>query len=124
MYVRNLINSINESSFVCMWMTCLFDTDQEQVVSTKEFLSLKFFMKDTGEVDVILGIRIKQNREEISLNQCHYIEKMLTKFNSKGCCELRTPFDPSVKLVPNTRMAISPLEYSHVLGCLMYVMTS
>ncbi|GKC59343.1 hypothetical protein Tco_1086941, partial [Tanacetum coccineum] len=33
-------------------------TDQDQVDKTKEFLSSNFSMKDTGEPDVILGIRI------------------------------------------------------------------
>ena len=73
---------------------------------------------------MILGIRIKRNGKEISLSQCHYIKKVLAKFSSKGCRELRTPFDPSVKLMPNTGMAVSQLEYSQVLGCLMYAMTS
>nr|GEY67123.1 zinc finger, CCHC-type [Tanacetum cinerariifolium] len=33
--------------------------DQDQVDKSKEFLSSNFFMKDMGEADVILGIKIK-----------------------------------------------------------------
>ncbi|GKC15532.1 zinc finger, CCHC-type containing protein, partial [Tanacetum coccineum] len=44
----------------------------EEVDSTKEFLSSRFFMKDMGKADVILGIRIKHesNGIEISQSRC------------------------------------------------------
>ena len=34
-----------------------------------------------------------------------------------------TPSDSNIKLYPNTSIAVSQLEYAHVIGCLMYVMT-
>ncbi|GKD02303.1 zinc finger, CCHC-type containing protein [Tanacetum coccineum] len=37
----------------------IFGTNQVQVDMTKEFLLSRFFMKDMGKADVILGIRIK-----------------------------------------------------------------
>nr|GEU64212.1 hypothetical protein [Tanacetum cinerariifolium] len=61
---------------------------------TKKFLSLRFSKKDMGEADVILGIRIKHESNGIAISQSYYIEK-----------------------------AVSQLEYSRVIGCLMYVMT-
>ena len=124
--VYTKFDELGKGVIICLYVDdmLIFGTDQEQVDSTKEFLSSKFSMKDMGEADVILGIRIKRNGKEISLSQCHYIEKVLAKFSGKGCRELRTPFDPSVKLMPNTGMAVSQLEYSQVLGCLMYAMTS
>nr|GEY61826.1 hypothetical protein [Tanacetum cinerariifolium] len=60
-------------------------------------LSSRFFMKDIGEADVILGIRIK--------------------------LEISTHTDTSKKLMPNNGQAVSQLEYSRVIGCLMYAMT-
>nr|GEZ16016.1 zinc finger, CCHC-type [Tanacetum cinerariifolium] len=41
----------------------IFGTDQDQVDKTKEFLSSKFDMKDLGEAEVILGIRIKRGNK-------------------------------------------------------------
>ena len=38
-------------------------------------------MKDLGEVDTILGIKIKRNSGGYSLNQTHYIEKVVSKFS-------------------------------------------
>ncbi|GJY70905.1 zinc finger, CCHC-type containing protein [Tanacetum coccineum] len=39
-------------------------TDQDQVNKTKEFLSSSFDMKDLGEAEVILGIRIKRGNND------------------------------------------------------------
>nr|GEW88508.1 zinc finger, CCHC-type [Tanacetum cinerariifolium] len=47
------------------------DLDEE------EFLSSKFSMKDTGEADVILVIRIKHESNRIAISQSHYIKKVL-----------------------------------------------
>nr|GEY13101.1 hypothetical protein [Tanacetum cinerariifolium] len=71
--------------------------NKNKVDLTKEFLSLRFSMKDMGEADVILGIRIKH--------------------------EMSTLMDTSEKLMPNNGQAVSQLEYSRLIGCLMYAMT-
>ncbi|GJS84198.1 zinc finger, CCHC-type containing protein [Tanacetum coccineum] len=90
---------------------------------TLEFLSSKFSMKDMGEADVILGIRIKHESNGIAISQSHYIEKVLKKFNYFDCTLVSTPMDTSEKLMPNNGQAVSQLEYSRVIGCLMYAMT-
>ncbi|GKC09820.1 zinc finger, CCHC-type containing protein, partial [Tanacetum coccineum] len=101
----------------------IFGTDPVQVDLTKEFLSSRFSMKDMGEVDVILGIRIKHESNGIAISQSHYIEKVLKKFNYFDCILVSTPMDTSEKLMPNNGQAGSQLEYSRVIGCLMYAMT-
>ncbi|GJR33131.1 zinc finger, CCHC-type containing protein [Tanacetum coccineum] len=60
-------------------------------------LDEEFSMKGMGEADVILGIRIKH--------------------------EMSTPMDISEKLMSNNGHAVSHLEYSRVISCLMYAMT-
>ncbi|XP_071704990.1 secreted RxLR effector protein 161-like [Rutidosis leptorrhynchoides] len=80
-------------------------------------------MKDIGEADVILGIRIERESNGISIYQSHYIENVLRKFNCFDCTHVSTPVDPSEKLMLNQGEVVSKLEYSHVIGCLMYYMT-
>ncbi|GJT29593.1 zinc finger, CCHC-type containing protein [Tanacetum coccineum] len=80
-------------------------------------------MKDTGEADVILGIRIKHESNRIAISQSYYIEKVLKKFNYFDCTPVSTPIDTSEKPMPNNGQAISQLKYSRVIGCLMYVIT-
>ncbi|GJX98294.1 zinc finger, CCHC-type containing protein [Tanacetum coccineum] len=110
---------------ICLYVDdmLIFGTDQVQVDLTKEFLSSRFSMKDMGEADVILGIRIKHESNGIAISQSHYIEKVLKKFNYFDCTPVSTPMDTSEKLMPNNGQAVSQLEYSRVIGCLMYAMT-
>ncbi|GJZ20158.1 zinc finger, CCHC-type containing protein [Tanacetum coccineum] len=92
---------------------------EEKVDMIKEFLSSKFSMKDMGEADVILGIRIKHESNGIAISQSHYIEKVLKKFNHFDCTSVSTPMDTSEKLLPNNGQDVSQLVYSRVIGCLM-----
>nr|GEZ43209.1 zinc finger, CCHC-type [Tanacetum cinerariifolium] len=50
----------------------------QRVDLINEFLSSKFSMKDMKEADVILGIKIKHESNEIAISQSHYIEKAMT----------------------------------------------
>ncbi|GKD59878.1 zinc finger, CCHC-type containing protein, partial [Tanacetum coccineum] len=90
-----------------------------QKLTSKEFLSSRFSMKDIGEADVILGIRIKHESNGIAISQSHYIEKVLKKFNYFECTPVSTPMDTSEKLMPNNGQAVSQLKYSRVIGCLI-----
>nr|GEW77296.1 zinc finger, CCHC-type [Tanacetum cinerariifolium] len=111
---------------ICLYVDdmLIFGTDQNQVNKTKKFLSLMFSMKDMGEANVILGIKIKRENIGIVITQSHYIEKILKKFNREDCSPVSTPMDPIEKLKPNTGKLVDQLEYSRAIGCLMYAMTS
>ncbi|GJX38892.1 zinc finger, CCHC-type containing protein [Tanacetum coccineum] len=97
--------------------------NEKKVDLTKEFLSSRFSMKDMGEADVILGIRIKHESNGTTISYSHYIEKVLKKFNYFDCTPISTPVDTSEKLMPKNGQAVSQIEYSRVIDCLMYVMT-
>nr|GEX42683.1 zinc finger, CCHC-type [Tanacetum cinerariifolium] len=79
---------------ICLYVDdmLIFGTGQNQVDKNKKFLSSKFSMKDMGEADVILGIKIKSENKGI-----------------KSLCQIQH---------------VDQLEYSRVIGCLMYAMTS
>ncbi|GJV64286.1 hypothetical protein Tco_1475114 [Tanacetum coccineum] len=89
----------------------IFGTNQVQVDLTNEFFSSRF------------SIRIKHESNGIAISQSYYIEKVLKKFNYSKCTPVSTPMDTSEKLMPNNGQAVSQLEYSRVIGCLMYAMT-
>ncbi|GJX12094.1 zinc finger, CCHC-type containing protein [Tanacetum coccineum] len=110
---------------ICLYVDhmLIFGTDQVQVDQKKEFLSSNFSMKDMEEANVILGIRIKHRSNGLTISLSYYIEKVLKKFNYFDCTPVSTPMDTSEKLMPNNDQAVSQLEYSRVIGCLMYAMT-
>nr|GEZ63904.1 zinc finger, CCHC-type [Tanacetum cinerariifolium] len=98
--------------------------NEHKLIKLREFLSSRFSIKDMGEADVILGIKIKRENKRIVITQSHYIEKTLKKFNREDCSPVNTPMDPVEKLKPNTGKPVDQLEFLRAIGCLMYVMTS
>ncbi|GKA73386.1 zinc finger, CCHC-type containing protein [Tanacetum coccineum] len=122
--VYSKLDEFGKGVIICLYVDdmLIFSTDQVQVDLTMEFLSSKFSLKDIREANVILGIKIKHESNGIAISLSHYIEKVLEKFNYFEYTQLSTPTDTSEKLMPNNGQAISQLEYSRVIGCLMFSM--
>nr|GEY72231.1 zinc finger, CCHC-type [Tanacetum cinerariifolium] len=76
-------------------------------------------MKDMGEADVILGIKIKRKIKGTVITQSHYIEKMLRKFNHEDCSSVSTSVDPVENLMLNAGKLVDQLKYSRAIGCLI-----
>ncbi|GJT90538.1 zinc finger, CCHC-type containing protein, partial [Tanacetum coccineum] len=123
--VYSKFDETGKGVIICLYVDKILvsGTYQVQVDLTKEFLSSRFSMKDMGEADVILVIKIKHESNGIAISQSHYIANVLKKFNYFDCTSVSTPMDTSEKLMPNNGQAVSQLEYSRVIGCLMYAMT-
>ncbi|KAI3496569.1 hypothetical protein L1887_38934 [Cichorium endivia] len=109
---------------ICLYVDdmLIIGTHLVGILETKKYLSSNFKMKDLGEVDTILGIKLKRTGNEISLSQSHYIEKVLKKFQHLNIKEFNTPFESSVKLKVNSGKAVAQLEYASAIGIMMYAM--
>ena len=77
-------------------------------------------MKDLGETDVILGVKISRDNDSLILSQSHYIEKILKRFHVFEKAPLSIPMGANEKLLPYKGYVISQLEYSKIIGSLMY----
>ena len=93
------------------------------IQSTKDMLNSKFDMKDMGQADVILGVRITRTQDGLLLSQAHYVDAILEKFNRNDTGVARTPMDVSQHLSKNKGEGVQQLEYSRVIGSLMYLMS-
>ena len=80
-------------------------------------------MKDMGLADVILGVKITRTSEGLILSQSHYVKNILGKFSKDDDGVARTPLDTSKHLSKNKGESISQVEYSRVIGSLMYLMS-
>ncbi|KAK1665412.1 hypothetical protein QYE76_053571 [Lolium multiflorum] len=58
---------------------------------------------------------------QITLLQSHYVEKILSRFGYSDCKSSPTPYDPSVIIRKNKRIARDQLRYSQIIGSLMYL---
>jgi hypothetical protein len=101
----------------------IFGNNENGIKEVKDFLSNNFEMKELGVADVILNIKL--HREEgnggISLVQNHCVEKVLNHFGYSECSPAPTPYDPSMSLRKNRRIAQDQLRYSQIIGSLMYL---
>ncbi|GJV66426.1 retrovirus-related pol polyprotein from transposon TNT 1-94 [Tanacetum coccineum] len=100
----------------------IFGTDLEQVQITKKLLSENFDMKDLGEADVIIGIKILRKENRLMLTQSHYIENILKRFDSFNCFLVSTLFEVGSKLTYNTSRILAQNKYAKVIGSLMKTM--
>jgi hypothetical protein len=78
-------------------------------------------MKDLGEADVILNIKLIKKDSGITLSQSHYVEKVLSQFGFMDSKPSSTPYDPSMTLRKNKKIARDQLRYSQIIGSLMYL---
>uniref|UniRef100_A0A2N9GAW9 Integrase catalytic domain-containing protein n=1 Tax=Fagus sylvatica TaxID=28930 RepID=A0A2N9GAW9_FAGSY len=93
-YVKNTTSGY---VIVCLYVDdmLIMGSNNDIIKATKRMLNSKFDMKDLGVADVILGIKITRTSDGLVLSQSHYIKK---------------------------GMDISQLEYSQIIGSLMYIM--
>ena len=72
---------LRDLSYVCIDDIVIFGTSLIMIYELKTLFSQYFEMKDLGEADVILNIKLsKDENNGITLMQSHYVEKVLSKF--------------------------------------------
>jgi hypothetical protein len=85
-------------------------------------LSQNFEVKNLGEADVILNIKlVREGDGGVTLLQSHYMEKILSHFGYSDCKLAPTPYDASMVLKKNKRIMRDQLRYSQIIGSLMYL---
>ncbi|KAL0440003.1 UNVERIFIED_CONTAM: Retrovirus-related Pol polyprotein from transposon TNT 1-94 [Sesamum latifolium] len=94
----------------------------EIIIETKSFLKNKFEMKDMGEADVILGIKLIRSTDGIAISQSHYVEKIIEKFGYQNSRIAKMPYDSSVALFKNeSGISVTQLRYSQIIASLQYL---
>jgi hypothetical protein len=78
-------------------------------------------MKYLGEANVILNIKLIKKDSGITLSQSHYVEKVLSRFGFMNSKSFPTPYDPSMTLRKNKKIARDQLRYSQIIGSLIYL---
>ena len=104
------------------------DNDDSMRATLKDDLEQAYEMKDLGELEWILGMRVTRDWEKhtITLDQCQYTEQLLQRFRMENCNTAPTPgvpgsvlrkagddYDPKV---------MKDVPYRNAVGGLMYLM--
>jgi hypothetical protein len=93
-----------EGIILCLYVDdiLILGTSIDVIEEKKYFLSNNFEMKDLGEANVILNIKLlREGNGGITLVQSHYVEKVLSCFGYSECEPTPTPYDPSKLLKKN-----------------------
>uniref|UniRef100_A0A2N9GPK3 Integrase catalytic domain-containing protein n=1 Tax=Fagus sylvatica TaxID=28930 RepID=A0A2N9GPK3_FAGSY len=90
--------------------------------TTSGYVIVCLYVDDMLIMDVILGIKITRTSDGLVLSQSHYIKKVLEKFGRYDDSPVKTPIDVNLHLTKNKGNGISQLEYSQIIGSLMYIM--
>jgi hypothetical protein len=113
-----------EGVILCLYIDdiLIFGISLNVIKKVKEFLSQNFEMKDLGETDVILNIKlVREGDGGVTLLQFHYVKKVLSLFGYSDCKPAPTPYDASMILKKNKRIMRDQLRYSQIIGSLMYL---
>ena len=104
----------NKGVIICLYVDDLliFGTSLDVVHDAKHFLASNFDMKDLGEANIILGIKILRDNDCITLSHSHYVEKILKKFEHFDMLPMSTPFDSNVHLFKNRGDSVSQDKYT------------
>ena len=83
----------------------IFGSSLKVIEEVKEFLTNNFEMKDLGEADVIINIKLLREGDG-------GVTLLISSFGFSDCALAPTPYDPSVLLRKNRRIARDQLRYS------------
>ena len=83
---------------ICFYVNdiLIFGTSIDEINDVKSFLSQNFDMKDLGEADVILNIKLIKGENGITLLQSHYVEKVLSRFGYTDSKPSPTPYEAMI----------------------------
>ena len=103
----------------------------DSIVTTKKWLSSTFEMKDMGEANFVLGVKITRDRSKklFSLSRGTYIKKILECFHMHNSKPIDTPMEKgyilSLDQCPKNdeeKNQMSKVSYAPTIGSLMYAM--
>ena len=71
---------------------------EEENLQTKKNLSVRFQMKELGQLNHFLGLEIDCTQNGIFLHQQKYSKDLLKRFEMLKCKPISTPIEPNAKL--------------------------
>ena len=100
-------------------------SDDRRMEEVKNTLSMRFEIKDMGELHHFLGMKIVQDQKtgNVWIGQPAYAQSVLQKFGMESAKPVNTPINPGMKLVKTTEDldTIDQGLYQSAVGSLLYL---
>ncbi|KAK3034915.1 hypothetical protein RJ639_034157 [Escallonia herrerae] len=96
--------------------------EEDEIHRTKENLSVRFQMKELGELNHFLGLEVDHTREALFLCQQKYAIDLLQRFGMLECKPMLTPMEPNVKFCAvEGKDLVDSSMYRQLVGSLIYL---
>lgn len=96
--------------------------DEGEVHQTRENLSVRFQMKELGELKHFLGLEVERTKEGLFLCQQKYTRDVLQKFGMMECKPVSTPIEPNAKICAHEGKELEDgTMYRQLVGSLIYL---
>ncbi|MCO5607981.1 hypothetical protein L7F22_062183 [Adiantum nelumboides] len=133
LYTRKL--SDGSLIFLILYVDNMFiaGKSKDEIANLKKSLSTQFAIKDLGDANNFLGMRIKRDRPcgILELSQEQYVHKVSEGFSMQGGNTLSTPMQPCLKFSKDDcpkldaeKEKMAKVPYSSIVDSLMYAMVT
>ncbi|KAL5549787.1 hypothetical protein UlMin_005018 [Ulmus minor] len=96
--------------------------DEVEILRTKENLSVRFQMKELGQLKHFLGLEVDRTQEGIFLCQQKYAKDLLKRFGMLECKPISTPMEPNAKMCAHEGKDLEDATmYRQLVGSLIYL---
>ncbi|KAE8669333.1 hypothetical protein F3Y22_tig00112249pilonHSYRG00290 [Hibiscus syriacus] len=96
--------------------------DEAEILQTKENLSVRFQMKELGQLKHFLGLEVDRTHEGIFLCQQKYAKDLLKRFGMLECKSTSTPMEPNIKMCAHEGKDLEDaIMYRQLVGSLIYL---
>ncbi|XP_019077634.1 uncharacterized mitochondrial protein AtMg00810-like [Vitis vinifera] len=94
----------------------------EEICRTKENLSVRFEMKELGQLKHFLGLEVDRTHKGIFLCKKKYAKDLLKKFEMLECKPISTPMEPNAKMCEHEGKDLKDATmYRQLVGSLLYL---
>lgn len=100
----------------------VFSNSKSETENLISVLSSKFKIKNLGQVQHCLGMRVKidKNCNVITIDQEQYVEELLAKFNMQSCKFASTPMECKLN-IEKSDTCNNEIPFQQLIGSLMYL---
>ncbi|KAE8669328.1 tir-nbs resistance protein [Hibiscus syriacus] len=96
--------------------------DEAEILQTKENLSVRFQMKELGQLKHFLDLEVDRTHEGIFLCQQKYAKDLLKRFGMLECKSTSTPMEPNIKMCAHEGKDLEDATmYRQLIGSLIYL---
>ncbi|WVZ98659.1 LOW QUALITY PROTEIN: hypothetical protein U9M48_044067 [Paspalum notatum var. saurae] len=94
----------------------------EEIRRIRENLSVRFQMKELGELKHFLRLEVERTKDGIFLGQQKYAKDLLQRYGMLDCKPITTPMDPNVRLQEDEGKNLEDVTmYQRMIGSLIYL---